>query len=123
QSAHAVPNTTINATAHATLARFTRFPADPRPARADCVGRHRHGEYHRTCGMSPPPSRVTRERRTPRRSGPPALRSPAVPTLSEAESKALVAAHGIPVPDERIVPDAPGAVAAADEIGYPVVLK
>ena len=46
-----------------------------------------------------------------------------MPTLSEAESKALVAAHGIPVPDERIVPDAPGAVAAADEIGYPVVLK
>ena len=46
-----------------------------------------------------------------------------MPTLSEAESKALVAAHGIPVPDERIVPDAPGAVAAADAIGYPVVLK
>jgi acetyl-CoA synthetase (ADP-forming) len=46
-----------------------------------------------------------------------------VPTLSEAESKALVAAHGIPVPDERIVPDAPAAVAAAEAIGYPVVLK
>ena len=48
---------------------------------------------------------------------------PAVPTLSEAESKALVAAHGIPVPDERIVPDASGAVTAATAIGYPVVLK
>jgi succinyl-CoA synthetase beta subunit len=46
-----------------------------------------------------------------------------VPTLSEAESKALVAAHGIPVPDERIVPDVAAAVAAADAIGYPVVLK
>jgi len=46
-----------------------------------------------------------------------------VPTLSEAESKALVAAHGIPVPDERVVADADGAVAAADAIGYPVVLK
>jgi acetyl-CoA synthetase (ADP-forming) len=46
-----------------------------------------------------------------------------VPTLSEAESKALVAAHGIPVPDERVVADAEGAVAAADAIGYPVVLK
>ena len=46
-----------------------------------------------------------------------------MPTLSEAESKALVAAHGIPVPDERIVPDAAAAVAAADAIGYPVVLK
>ena len=46
-----------------------------------------------------------------------------MPTLSEAESKALVAAHGIPVPDERVVADADGAVAAADAIGYPVVLK
>ena len=46
-----------------------------------------------------------------------------MPTLSEAESKTLVAAHGIPVPDERIVPDAAAAVAAADAIGYPVVLK
>jgi acetyl-CoA synthetase (ADP-forming) len=46
-----------------------------------------------------------------------------VPTLSEAESKALVAAHGIPVPDERTVADIAGAVAAADAIGYPVVLK
>ncbi len=46
-----------------------------------------------------------------------------MPTLSEAESKALVASYGIPVPDERIVPDAPAAVAAADAIGYPVVLK
>lgn len=49
--------------------------------------------------------------------------STAVPTLSEAESKALVAAHGIPVPDERIVPDRAAAVAAADAIGYPVVVK
>jgi len=32
-----------------------------------------------------------------------------VPTLSEAESKALVAAHGIPVPDERVVADVDGA--------------
>ena len=46
-----------------------------------------------------------------------------MPTLSESESKALVAAHGIPVPDERVVGDADAAVAAADAIGYPVVLK
>ncbi len=44
-------------------------------------------------------------------------------TLSEAESKALVAAFGIPIPDERIVADAPAAVEAANAIGYPVVLK
>ncbi len=52
-----------------------------------------------------------------------ALRSLAVPTLSEAESKTLVAAHGIPVPDERIALDATAAVEAAEAIGYPVVLK
>jgi acetyl-CoA synthetase (ADP-forming) len=45
------------------------------------------------------------------------------PTLSEAESKQLLAAHGVPVPDERIAADAVGAVAAADAIGYPVVAK
>ena len=44
-------------------------------------------------------------------------------TLSEAESKTLVAAYGIPIPDERIVADAPAAVEAANTIGYPVVLK
>lgn len=46
-----------------------------------------------------------------------------MPTLSEAESKALVSAHGIPVPDERIAPDGRAAREAADAIGYPVVLK
>lgn len=44
-------------------------------------------------------------------------------TLSEAESKTLVAAHGIPVPDERIATDPESAVAAAVVIGHPVVLK
>ena len=46
-----------------------------------------------------------------------------MPTLSEAESKLLVAAHDIPVPDERIVADAEAAVIAATAIGLPVVLK
>jgi acetyl-CoA synthetase (ADP-forming) len=46
-----------------------------------------------------------------------------VSTLSEAESKALVARYGIPVPSERTVPNAEGAVLAASEIGFPVVLK
>jgi succinyl-CoA synthetase beta subunit len=52
---------------------------------------------------------------------------PAVPTpgltLSEADSKALLRAHGVPVVDDREVRDVPGAVAAADALGYPVVLK
>jgi succinyl-CoA synthetase beta subunit len=44
-------------------------------------------------------------------------------TLSEAESKALLARHGVPMPAERVVPDAAGAVAAAEALGYPVVAK
>lgn len=46
-----------------------------------------------------------------------------MPTLSEAESKSLLAAHGVPVLDERQVPTADEAAAAADAIGYPVVAK
>lgn len=44
-------------------------------------------------------------------------------TLSEAASKRLLARHGVSVPDERTVPDAAAAVAAAREVGYPVVAK
>jgi acetate---CoA ligase (ADP-forming) subunit beta len=46
-----------------------------------------------------------------------------MPTLSEAESKALLARHGIPVPAEELVDSAAEAVAAAGRIGYPVVVK
>ena len=44
-------------------------------------------------------------------------------TLSEADSKALLAAHGVPVPDERVVESAEDAAAAATEMGFPVVAK
>jgi len=46
-----------------------------------------------------------------------------VPTLSEAASKQLLAHYGVPVLDERTAADADAARAAADEIGFPVVLK
>src|SRR4051794_29556691 len=46
-----------------------------------------------------------------------------MPTLSEADSKALIARAGVPVLDERTAADVDGAVAAADAIGYPVVSK
>ncbi|MDQ1456622.1 MAG: hypothetical protein QOH28_2242, partial [Actinomycetota bacterium] len=46
-----------------------------------------------------------------------------MPTLSEAASKELLAQYGIPVLDERTAADSVGAVAAADELGYPVVVK
>ena len=46
-----------------------------------------------------------------------------MPTLSEAASKELLAHYGIPVLDERTAADSVGAVAAADGLGYPVVVK
>jgi acetyl-CoA synthetase (ADP-forming) len=46
-----------------------------------------------------------------------------VPTLSEAESKALLGRHGVPVPAEELVGSADDAVAAAERVGFPVVVK
>jgi acetyl-CoA synthetase (ADP-forming) len=46
-----------------------------------------------------------------------------MPTLSEARSKVLLSSFGVPVLAERQVFDAAGALAAAEELGYPVVLK
>jgi succinyl-CoA synthetase beta subunit len=44
-------------------------------------------------------------------------------TLAEADSKRLLASYGLPVAVEHIVEDAATAVEAADQIGYPVVVK
>jgi succinyl-CoA synthetase beta subunit len=53
--------------------------------------------------------------------------SPIVPattrTLSEPDSKRLLASHGVPVAEERVVPDAEGAAFAATAIGFPVAMK
>jgi acetyl-CoA synthetase (ADP-forming) len=46
-----------------------------------------------------------------------------VPTLSEAGSKGLLGAFGVPFPAEHVLTTADAAVAAADAIGYPVVAK
>jgi acetyltransferase len=43
--------------------------------------------------------------------------------LTEYESKQILAAYGIPVVDTRLAASADEAVTAADDIGYPVVLK
>jgi acyl-CoA synthetase (NDP forming) len=64
----------------------------------------------------PLPSRATAaiepgERLTPARS------------FNESEGKAILAAHGVGVPRERIAYNAKGACDAADALGYPVVLK
>ncbi len=46
-----------------------------------------------------------------------------MPTLSEAGSKELLGAFGVPFPAEHVVTDADAAVAAAAAIGHPVVVK
>lgn len=43
--------------------------------------------------------------------------------LDEPESKRLLAAYGLPVADTRVAQDVSAAVAAANAIGYPVVIK
>jgi acetate---CoA ligase (ADP-forming) subunit beta len=46
-----------------------------------------------------------------------------MPTLSEAASKELLGAFGVPFPPERVVGSTDEAVGAADDLGYPVVVK
>ncbi|MCT4553439.1 MAG: acetate--CoA ligase family protein [Pelagimonas sp.] len=46
-----------------------------------------------------------------------------VATLSEAEAKAALARHGVPIPQGARARIAPDAVEAAEQLGYPVVLK
>jgi len=46
-----------------------------------------------------------------------------MPTLSEADSKRALAAHGVQFPDERQVATVEAAVAAAAEVGYPTAVK
>ena len=46
-----------------------------------------------------------------------------MPTLSEVASKELLGAFGAPFPPERVVSGPGEAVAAAEELGYPVVAK
>ncbi len=47
----------------------------------------------------------------------------AVKVLDEAESKALLARYGVPIPSVRVVGSAGEAAAAAEALGYPVVVK
>jgi acetyl-CoA synthetase (ADP-forming) len=46
-----------------------------------------------------------------------------MPTLSEAASKQLLGAFGVPFPPERVVASADEAAGAAEDLGYPVVVK
>ena len=49
--------------------------------------------------------------------------APQIGSWSEDQSRNFVTAHGVPVVPARLVTSAKDAVAAADELGYPVVLK
>lgn len=44
-------------------------------------------------------------------------------TLSETDSKRLLAGYGVPIAEERLAPDPDAAAVAAGEIGFPVVVK
>jgi len=46
-----------------------------------------------------------------------------MPTLSEADSKQLLATHGVPVLEERTVTNADEAAQAAKKLGFPLVAK
>jgi acetate---CoA ligase (ADP-forming) subunit beta len=46
-----------------------------------------------------------------------------MPTLSEADSKRLLARYGVPVPGEGLADSADEAAAVAERIGFPVVAK
>jgi acyl-CoA synthetase (NDP forming) len=46
-----------------------------------------------------------------------------VKVMNEAESKKFLAKYGVPIPSARVVRSAGEAVEAADELGYPVVVK
>lgn len=54
---------------------------------------------------------------------PPALGAAGPGALSEAEAKSELARYGLPVPREAVAVDEASVLAAADDIGYPVVLK
>ena len=57
------------------------------------------------------------------RHGPASLNMRTMPTLSETDSKQLLAAFGVPVVPDRVVSDPDGAQAAAAHFGGPVAVK
>ena len=76
-------------------------------------------------------ARRAQPRQEPRRLAPPSAKDMAArliaaataPVLTEREAKAALAPYGIPCVEERLATDRAGAIAAAQALGYPVVLK
>jgi succinyl-CoA synthetase beta subunit len=69
------------------------------------------------------PSAKTRPSRRPRPSDRLRARVAGRMDLLEYQGKQLFATHGIPVPEGRPASDVDGALAAAEEVGYPCVIK
>ena len=88
--------------------------------------RRRKLPFRRPCGTCAGPSDDTWCADRPQavaEAAAPVVRPLAPGTLSEAASKSYLAGYGLPVTDEQEVADGDAAVAAADRLGYPVVLK
>jgi acetyltransferase len=79
---------------------------------------HTWREHHLAAGFGGAPALTTEQERTMAD-----LRSLGRATLSESESKRLIAAWDIPITQEVRVDSAEAAVEAAQRLGYPVVLK
>src|SRR4051812_144773 len=61
--------------------------------------------------------------RPPRRRKPPLMYAHAALDLLEYQGKQLFAGHGVPVPEGKVADTVEAAVEAAEEIGYPCVIK
>jgi acyl-CoA synthetase (NDP forming) len=73
--------------------------------------------------LAAPPPRARRGRPNPASVEARRLLGATADRLTEREAKSVLAAYGVPVTLDRPVQDASAAVAAAEAIGYPVVLK
>jgi succinyl-CoA synthetase beta subunit len=73
--------------------------------------------------LKPLGARKTRPSRRPRPSDRLRARLAGRMDLLEYQGKQLFATHGIPVPEGRLASDVDGALAAAEEVGYPCVIK
>ena len=111
--------------APATLRSAANIPSFSYPeAAANALGRAvEHGEWLRRSAGTVPEHRRTSTRQRRRRSIATALAHDDEAWLDPAATRRLLAAYGIPLVGERLAATPDEAVAAADELGYPVVVK
>ncbi len=108
-----------------TLRSAAHVPAFGYPeAAARALGRavERASWLRRSAGHRPDAGRASTWRRPRRSSRAPSATKDEV-WLTPEDTRALLVSYGIPVVEERVAADPEAAVAAAEEIGYPVVVK